>query len=432
MLLTLLILANVHGAETHPLTGSSLSRLMTLAEDNSPAIRKSQAVLEQAQLELKSARAKFFPSLDLESKHGPTGVDPSASDKQTNIWTSQTVLKLTEKFYDNGESITGYKRAVNALEQKRLEYELQRDEHLLKLANTYYDWSSSWQDRQIADNKRDLLRRQFNILEAQYKQGLKTKRDVLRIETEVRRLQIDLLRRDNELEVTIQRLCALAGITPEVLKKAGVSTEEAKIDGPIPSGPWPEVSYADHRRVKIFRFRSRDAELQTRLKERVYLPTVALTGEATAGYYNYYEASVANTDYWGWNAMLTMTYNLWDWGTRSRDMQIARINERHVKADNDQAGLDLNIELRDVWLKLREFAETVKMTKELLTIEQQSYNILEAEYRNGRATYLDLITNLNTLIDARSKFASTFFNLKKQQAVYAFHKGTLYEDLKPK
>lgn len=410
----------------------SLAKLVELAEQNSPIILKYRLALEQAQLEYKTSRAKFFPSVDLESKHGPTGSDPSASDKQTNIWTSSTVVKMTENFYDNGDSITNYKRAENAVEQKRLEYEEARDTHLLNMAKTYYDWSANWQDRQISENKRELLRRQFNILEAQYKQGLKTKRDVLRIETEVRRLQIDLLGKDNNLEVTLERLCSQAGISREELKAANITAEEAKIEASIPSGPWPEVKLSDHRRVRIFARQSKDAEFGSRLKERQWLPQIALTGEVNAGYYNYFEARTWNTDFWGWNTMLVMKYNLWDWGTRSRDLQIARINERKVRADSSQGEADLGVELREVWLKLTEFAESAKMTKDLLTIEQQSYNILEAEYRNGRATYLDLITNLNSLIEARSKYAFTFFNLKKQQATYAFHKGSLYEDLKPK
>jgi outer membrane protein TolC len=83
-------------------------------------------------------------------------------------------------------------------------------------------------------------------------------------------------------------------------------------------------------------------------------------------------------------------------------------------------------------LKLRQFRETVKTTRELLVLEQQSYSILEAEYRNGRAAYLDLITNLNSLIDARSKFMTSYFGFKKQQMLYAFHKGDLYAELKQK
>ena len=434
MLVMLLFSLSVNAAEPSISSpASSLGRLVEVAEQNSPTIRKFQLALDQAQLEVKSARAKFLPSLDLESKLAAKGFDPASRDAKNKRYDSVLALKLTETFYDNGESVTKYKAAINALELKRLEFEIERDNQLLKLAGTFYDWSAKWQNRQISNNKADLLRRQFNILEAQYKQGIKTKRDVLRIETEVRRLQIDLLRADNELEVVLQRLASQAGVDVEGLKTAKISADEAKADAPIPMGPWSEVKIENHRRSKIFARQSEEAQLQSRLKERNYWPQIALTGELSGNDSGgETPRPFMTTDYWGWAAMVSLKYNIWDWGTRNRDLQIARVNERKVQAGNEQARLDLGIELHEVWLKLREFAESVKMTKELLVIEQQSFNILEAEYRNGRATYLDLITNLNSLIDARSKYASTYFDLKKQQTIYAFHKGTLHEDLKPK
>jgi outer membrane protein len=418
-------------------SGGSLAKLIELAEQNSPTIVKSRLALDQARLELKTARMQFLPTLDFEGSAGPLVKNPDSDHRPSNT-TSSASLVLKESFYDNGASITKYKKAARAMEREFLEYQLERDKQLLDLTNTYYDWSSSWQDRQISDSKRDLLKRQFNVLEAQYKQGLKTKRDVLRIETEVRKLQIDLLKRDNDLELTLQRLAALAGVTREDLKTAGISSEEAKLDAPIPSGPWPPLNAREHRRVKTYALQGEEAELDTRLVERKYWPELALTGKITNSYANFHNEyydhhpDVKGTRYWEVSGLVTLTYNLWDWGTRSRALQISRIKEGEVQADTKKKTMDLDTEIREVWLRLKEFSESVKMTKELLTIEQQSYNILEAEYRNGRATYLDLITNLNSLIEARSKFASTFFALKKQQASYAFHKGTLYEDVKPK
>lgn len=412
---------------------SGLAKLVELAERNSPKIRQSRLALEQAQLEMKTARNKMLPTLDLEAVHGPVMKEPDPDKRITNM-SSSTKLVLAESFYDNGASITKYKLASRQVEKKMLEFQQERDDLLKKLAETYYDWSAAWQDRQISDNKRDLLRRQFNVLEAQYKQGLKTKRDVLRIETEVRRLQIDLLHKDNDLEVKLQTLSALVGIPREQLRASGVNAEEAKLDAPIATGPWPELKIEDHRRYRIFKKASEVAEMESRLVERDYWPQVSLAGEVQNKYTDYMDTGKRfdSYEYWQWQALLTIKYNLWDWGERSRNLQVARIKERTVQSTNEQSLLDLGVELRDVWLRLKEFSETVKMTKDLLVIEQQSYNILEAEYRNGRATYLDLITNLNSLIDARSKYATSYFGLKKQQTTYAFHKGTLYDHLKQK
>lgn len=410
-----------------------LAKLIELAEQNSPKIRQSKLALEQTQLELRTSMAKFFPTIDLLTEHGLRDRYPDPDNRATPAVSSLT-LQATEKLYDNGVTITNYKLAQSKYQKQLLLYEIERDDQLWALANTYYDWCSAWQDRQISNNKRDSLRQQFRMLEAWYKQGLKTKRDVLRIETEVRRLQIDLLRRDNDLENLLEKLAAQAGITREELRKHGIGTEEAQLSAAIDSGPWPDLKASENRRSRVLKMENKEAQYQSRLVERNYWPTVDLTGQIYDKYSDYLDTGrgFENTRVTGWSALVTINYNLWDWGVRRRDLEVSRVKERSVQAKNDQAMLDLEVNLRDVSLRLNEFAETAKMTKELLNIEEQSYNILGAEYRNGRATYLDLITNLNSLYDARSRFASTYFALRKQQITYAYHKGTLYEVLKQK
>src|SRR5207244_3240395 len=99
----------------------------------------------------------------------------------------------SENFYDNGASITRYDIAKHQAERAQLEFEQARDQQLLKIAQAYLTWAQSLRDLEVEKSKYSLLRRQFGVLEAQYKQGLKTKRDVLRIQTEISRLDIDVL-----------------------------------------------------------------------------------------------------------------------------------------------------------------------------------------------------------------------------------------------
>src|SRR5262249_26874031 len=156
------------------------------------------------------------------------------------------------------------------------------------------------------------------------------------------------------------------------------------------------------------------AAWNTDLAKRNYWPQIALTGET--GYHN--SAFLGNGFGWtanqynDWSALVTLTYTIWDWGIQKRQMEVAHRNELVVGSTGDQALLDLGNDLRNVMLQLRTLRENVRMTRELLVLQQQSYALLEAEYRNGRATYLDLIGELKFLIDARSRFSTSYFSLK--------------------
>lgn len=409
-----------------------LSVLVELAEKNSPVIQRAKNDTEIAEMELKNAKWAMYPQLNLESKLGLIGEDPNSRETP---WFSELNLSLRQVFWDedNYSNLSRYKREKRKWERIKLDGEYKRDEQILKVVHAYFDWSSSLELREIDENKRDLLRRQFNVLEAQYKQGLKTKRDVLRIETEIKRLEIDILRRDNEVDLNFQKLASHVGLTKKDLDAEDIEGEEAKPFGVL-KGEATEIKLTDHRKSKIFALREEEARYETQLFERKIWPRLTLENEIKYNNNAYVDTNVpiGGNDRLTWQSMLILRYPLWDFGTRKREWEIARVKERSIRAEDQQWLLELAVELRDVFLKLRENRENVRATRELLVLEQQSYSILEAEYRNGRAAYLDLITNLNSLIDARSKFMTSYFGFKKQQMLYSFHKGELYEDLKSK
>lgn len=421
---------NVQVKTKRPSIGSrSLPHLADLAIEHSPKIAQAKHDFDSARLELKNARVAFLPSLDLEAIHGLQDANPRVNAFPTPF-TSQTNLVMSEKLYDNGAMLNKLRIAQKAYERAKLDFEYRRDQQLLDMAQAYLDWSTTLAQREIAEKKRDLLHKQANILDAQYRQGLKTKRDVLRIETEIRRLEMDVITLDNDMDLNFQKLAGHVGLTREDLVSEDIEGEEAK---PYTGGDahFSDLNVKTHRRAKILQYDKDQAVLKAEQAERDFGPQISLNGNF--GYhlhdYLYTGATWPQENNYDWQALLTFKFNLWDFGTRRRTAEIARVKSKNVQAVNDQTLLELANELRDVSNKLRQYREHVKITRELLVLEQQSYSILEAEYRSGKASYLDVITNLNSYIDARKSFVSSYFGLKKEQMIYAFHKGDLYERL---
>lgn len=410
-----------------------LGRLIKLVEERSPNLQKAQADLEIAKLNFSIAGKQWFPSLDFTTQngHGVTDADPA----KPSAYASGVKLALTENLYDNGASLTNYQIARSTYDRAKIEFEIARDTQLMNVCTAYYDWSASSHLREILESKRELLRRQHAVLETLYKHGIKTKRDVLRIETEIRRNELDIINADNDADLNFQKLASLVGVGRQELEKEEIEAEEPK---PFvrTEGTADIVKPRDHRQARVLDFKKREAVLATDLVRRNYWPQVNLKGDF--GYSNFYYLYNGNPSPWDanhgwtWSALLTVSYNIWDFGIRRTQLEVARVKEKQVNDKSEQELLDLGNDLRNVENQLRAFRENVRMTRELLVLEQQSYSILEAEYRNGRAQYLDLILNLNSLIDARSKFNASYYGLKKQQVLYSFHQGDLYEVLKQK
>ena len=422
------------GAASRPkksaLGAQSLPRLTELAEGRSPNISKAHRNLEMARMKLENARMAFLPSLDIQGIHGVKDAHPTTKAWQTPF-TSSMGLTLTENLYDNGANLTKMRVAQMEFERLRLDFEFQRDTQLLAVAQAYYDWSGLVAQRRIDEEKRGLLRKQTSILDSQYKQGLKTKRDVLRIESESRRLEIGVITRDNDVDLAFQKLAAAVGVSREELESEGIEPEDPKpyivFDDSLPL-----LKASDHRKAQIVDMNRRQAEEESKQVSRDYWPQVFLTGGL--GYYmqDYVDTQAAwNQQHrYDWSALITIKYNIWDFGIRRRAREVAQINVRTKEDENRQTLLDLDSDLRDVWNRVREYSENFKICRELLALEQQSFSILDTEYRLGRAPYLDVITSLNSSYDARARFAAAYFGLRTQQMKYAFHRGNLYELLK--
>lgn len=402
----------------------TLPRLLELAEEHSPQIVSARKDLEIAELNLKSARASFLPTLDFTSHHGLLRNDPIVTN---NPWSSDLNLQLNENFYDNGVALNNYDLHQKIVKRLRLQFELTRDLQLSNVAQAFFDWSNSTDQREIDENKKDLLDRQYNLLEVQYRQGIKSRRDVLRIETEVTKQRIAILTRDDEVALNLQKLATQVGVTADDLEDESMTAEEAK---PLAlNKDFKPLRFQDHKQSKIYDLQVEEKRVNARIVERNYLPQISLVGNGTYDNPQYLNSGrdFDDTRSLSWSLLLQVNYNLWDWGTRRRATEVAHIQTSQLADNNRALLLSLGDQLKDVNLKLVEYRENFKSSRELLTLEQQAYNILEEEYRNGRTSYLDLITGLGSLIDARSQYISTYFNLRKEQALYAYHSGDFYE-----
>jgi outer membrane protein TolC len=74
-------------------------------------------------------------------------------------------------------------------------------------------------------------------------------------------------------------------------------------------------------------------------------------------------------------------------------------------------------------------AKIDKLNRELLGLEETSYKYVEADYRDGKIAYLDLVTSLNDLLDARIRSCSSIYSLAQDLAQYRYYEGNLYDTL---
>jgi outer membrane protein TolC len=310
--------------------------LLTLKEagaralENSPAYLQADQTYQQAKLQTKNNRAVFYPSLDVLAIHGPQYYHPDP-DLYPDFQSS-TQLMLSEHLYDNGESYKKWKIAELLEEQDHVLVMKAKGQVLLSVVESYYNWCDSVLQMQFTRKYADEVERQFNLASAEFHQGVKTRADYLRFKTQAQRSELDLIDAQKAAEKSREDLLALMGLSPES------PVQFALLTTPVLPSRKIRTSFTkeDLPEFKVLDLKYRISDLQEALVQRRNLPQFDLSGAWQYGSQDYMNTGETWRDGEGhsWNVLLTMKWNLWDWGVRSRNEQIQALQEKI-----DQQGL---------------------------------------------------------------------------------------------
>lgn len=401
----------------------NLKEALRYAIANSPELSSEQRRAEIRRAEVKSARSRFLPSLDLESTHGVwKGYPPTPTDP----WSSAVSVRLTENLYDNHESINAFRIALLNEEYATLSANRARDKLVLDVLSEFYRYSLARHLHEARIAQLKILKTQLQSVSSHYRDGMRTRKDYLRFRTEVQRNEIDTRNVQVSAEQSGNELRRLLGATPD---RPIQFAESAPGDLSVVPGdaPTPEGTY-EFRLAKI---QYDVTPIETYRAERKFWPQINLTTSVVyqnSSYLGSGNAFRTNENYY-WNALVTLNFNLLDWGIRTRDIAIAQ--ERQLIQENEVARTrnEMRATTESLILNLGQLKANHDSTRELLEAEQETYRTIEREYQEGKVAYLDMITSLKALLDARIQLLTVQFQLAEGLAKYHYYRGKLHETM---
>lgn len=415
-------------AETSKSETFSFQSAVNIAIENSPRLFPIRGDLKIRELEFTTAFTTFLPQFDLGAVHGLRGASPSP---YSSNFVSELNLQATENLYDNGQSWTRYETAKLAKEVAELTYQHERDKLTLEVASEYMRYSLACVLLDVQQQQFAIVDRQYQSVSSQFQQGVKTRRDYLRFKTELRRSEIELQSATTAVERSRVELMRLMGV--EIKPGAAVYDfrpiqieKEFVVKPPMVAPP-----IEDHYLYRISSLQKKILENETRLVKRQFGPELFLTAGASyhTGDYLGSSISVASNESTSWNALITLKFNLMDWGARRRNIAIA-----NVKQSQGESGLRASLTVfaadsAKLMLDLGQSTKNFALARELLDLESRSYGFLDAEYRNGKVTYLDIIVGLRDLLNSKVQMYSSYFDLRAQLLRYRYFEGRLYDSV---
>ncbi|HVJ64120.1 MAG TPA: TolC family protein, partial [Bdellovibrionota bacterium] len=163
-----------------------IADLVSLAETNHFELTKSRTEYDKAEADVDTARAKLLPKLSFESTN-LYRFQPSTQ------WNSQAGLVIEQTLFNGGQHWMEFARGQAKRDRMRLSAQHAREVMSLEVIKALVECSTRENQLSAARKKLALLEQQFDIVNRQFRQGLKNQRDyqLLEADVELGRLSIE-------------------------------------------------------------------------------------------------------------------------------------------------------------------------------------------------------------------------------------------------
>jgi len=355
--------------------------------------------VDQAKAQLTAAKLSFLPSLTL----SPQGTLTSTAGSKT-VKTYELPVQASWEIDLFGNLRNAKKGTQATLLQQQTYQQAVRSELIAGIANTYYSLLMLDEQVAISQSTLEVWKEQVRTMEARMKVGEETENAVTQARASLYELEAthnDLLRQQRETE---NSLCTLLGMTSRSLERG--TLDKQIFPETLPTGiPVRLLS----RRPDIVQAEMTlaNAYYTTNQARSAFYPNLNLSG--SAGWTNALGQAVTNPGDWILSAVASLAQPLFNRGKLISNLRVSKDEEQIALLNYRQTLLDAGQEVNDALYATESAGRSLESHRKQCRELERTVQTSEALYRTGNATYLELLTARQSLLNARLNVVTDSF-----------------------
>ena len=355
--------------------------------------------IDQAKAQLTAAKLSFLPSLTL----SPQGTLTSTAGSKT-VKTYELPVQASWEIDLFGNLRNAKKGTQATLLQQQTYQQAVRSELIAGIANTYYSLLMLDEQVAISQSTLEVWKEQVRTMEARMKVGEETENAVTQARASLYELEAthnDLLRQQRETE---NSLCTLLGMTSRSLERG--TLDKQIFPETLPTGiPVRLIS----RRPDIVQAEMTlaNAYYTTNQARSAFYPNLNLSG--SAGWTNALGQAVTNPGDWILSAVASLAQPLFNRGKLISNLRVSKDEEQIALLNYRQTLLDAGQEVNDALYATESAGRSLESHRKQCRELERTVQTSEALYRTGNATYLELLTARQSLLNARLNVVTDSF-----------------------
>ncbi len=382
-----------------------LNRLEQTALGANQDIQAAIARVDGARAAVRGARSSFFPSLNLEPSADRARVPVARTGNTTVSATGDTFALPLDLGYEVdlwGSLRRQYEYYQHTAEASAADLAFVRQTVAADLAQDYFTIRLYDSEVQILEKNLSLYREQLDLTQTKFKAGLALQTDVLQAETQANSATNQLIEVRRSRAKEEHAIAILLGRPPAdfALEARPLPTTIPAVPAGLPSNLLsrrPDVAEAEHTLAAA------NAEIGMAVAN--FFPSINLTG--SAGFENTSFQHLTDWQNRVWSVGAGLNLPIFEGGKLTAALAGARANYAALLAAYRTAVLTAFQDVEDQLADLHLLADEAQSLDATLVSAREYLRLTELQYKQGLATYLQVINADQTLLTNEISAAQT-------------------------
>jgi outer membrane protein TolC len=453
--------------------GLTLESAMSVAEENSPTLKRTRLSLMRSQENLNAQRASLKSNFSLtlnpfEYSHNREFLEFASewntqetvksygaftvsqpivatdarlsltnrlswqdsyseyNDSRTTGFNNNLYLSLNQPIFTYNRTKLQIKELELALENSELNYAIQRLSMERQVAQYFYFVYQQQQSMIISDDAYQNMQKSYTIIKNKVDAGLSAREELFQAELNLATSRSDYENSIVDLENAKDDFKILIGISlyDDIMVLPDISVDTVEID----------IAFAiDHGLANRMELRQRQIDIESssfdliqtkalnEFKGEINL-SVGLFGD-NKNLKNIYDNPTDNQA-----VSLALTVPLWDWGERESRIRAAELSIESQELGYEEEENDIIINIRKVYRNLQNLKNQMEIAEQNVINAQLTYELNLEKYENGDLTGMDLNIYQNQLSEKKLARTNSLISYKlellnmKIQTLYDYEK----------
>ena len=416
----------------------SLQDCIDYALEKNIQLQQNKLSLEEADVDVKTAKASLFPSLSFSTGHNLVNrpyQETSATVSGTEIITSDNNNTYNGSYSLSAQWIlwNGGQRLNNIKQQKTNKeiagLSVAETENMLQEEITKLFVQILYANESVEINKNTL-----EVSEATYKravelfnEGSLSKSDVAQLEAQASNDKYQLVTAESTLrnyKLQLKQLLELDGTTEMVLDMPELKDEDVMAVLPNQIDVY-NTALTSRPEIQSSKLSIDNAKLGIKTAKAGYLPTISLSASTSSMTNNASTNNWAEQMKYGWNNMIGINLSIPIFNNRQTKsaVQKAQITYSSSQLDLINKQKELYSTIESLWLDALNAQQQYEAANSKLQSCQTSFDIVNEQFNLGIKNTVELLTEKNNLLSAQQQRVQAKYMAILDRALLDFYAG---------